>query len=55
MVNLQKRSSNSRVFAIIVLLAIIPAWFFYIGIQYAKTMFVLEGHAAVTQEYLSQN
>ena len=52
MVNIQKRSANSRFFAIIVLLALIPAWFFYIGIQYAKTMSVLKNNAEATASYL---
>lgn len=53
MPNLSQRSSHARIFAIIVLFALIPAWFFYIGIQYAKTLFVLDVHAAETIEMLS--
>jgi hypothetical protein len=55
MTNLQERSSTSRIFAFIVLLALIPAWFFYIGMQYAKTISILEGGNAASAEILSHN
>ncbi len=52
MTNLQERSAAARIFALIVLLAIIPAWFFYIGTQYEKTVQVLTSQSAEVTEAL---
>lgn len=42
MSNLQSRSAHARIFAIIILFALLPAWFFYIGVQYSETITVLK-------------
>ncbi len=44
------RSSTARIFSFIVLLGIIPAWFFYIGIKYQETMQVLEENRRAVEE-----
>ncbi|MEN9604681.1 MAG: hypothetical protein RJB39_366 [Candidatus Parcubacteria bacterium] len=53
MLNSQTRSAHARLFAIVVMCALIPAWCFYIGIQYSKTVTVLEA-APSPLELLSQ-
>ena len=47
-----QRSSNSRILSFIVLLGIIPAWFFYLGIQYWKTITVIEENQQMLEEYI---
>ena len=47
MSNLATRSAHARLFAIIILFALLPAWFFYIGIQYARTIAVLQQAPAI--------
>lgn len=56
MTNLQARSAGARLFAIIVLFALLPAWFFYIGIQYANTILVLDTPPVTVEqaEHISQ-
>lgn len=54
MPNLQQRSSHARLFAFLVLFAIIPAWFFYIGRQFEKTVSVLVNPVAQAAEILPQ-
>ena len=44
------RSSTARIFSIIVLLGIIPAWFFYIGVKYQETMDILEESRTMIEE-----
>jgi len=51
MTDLIKRSSTARIFSIIVLLGILPAWFFYIGVKYQETMDVLEEARRINEEY----
>jgi hypothetical protein len=43
-------------FAIIILFALLPAWFFYIGIQYANTIMVLDTPPVTVEqaEHISQ-
>jgi hypothetical protein len=49
--NQNHRSSVARIFSFIVLLGIIPAWFFYIGIKYKETVTILEESQRVTDAY----
>lgn len=49
MPNQIKRSSTARIVSIIVLFGILPVWFFYIGIQFDKTMKVLEDSQEIIQ------
>lgn len=46
------RSQTARIFSFIVLLGIIPAWFFYIGIKYKETMDVLEEARQMNEQYI---
>ena len=50
--NQNHRSSTARIFSFIVLLGIVPAWFFYIGMKYDETMKVLEESQKTTDSYL---
>lgn len=54
MSNLQERSGHARLFAILVLFAVLPIWFFYIGIQYEKTIRTLVGASAETSMALNE-
>ncbi len=44
------RSSTSRIFSFIVLLGLIPAWFFYLGVKYWQTMDILEESRRLAEE-----
>lgn len=50
--NQNHRSSTARIFSFIVLLGIMPAWFFYIGMKYRETMAVLEESQRVTESFV---
>ena len=50
-----EKSSQARIFAILVLFAIIPIWYFYIGKEYSKTRDILEGKHTELQSYLGSN
>ena len=54
MSKLNQRSSNARIVSIIVVFGLIPAWFFYIGIEYDKTMQVLQDNQAILDSQLSK-
>ncbi|MBC7981720.1 hypothetical protein H7X65_01435 [Candidatus Parcubacteria bacterium] len=49
-----KRSSTARIVSFIVLLGIIPSWFFYLGIKFKETLNVIDSNSdtAMLQEYL---
>lgn len=49
-----KRSSTARIVSFIVLLGIIPSWFFYLGMKFKETLYVLDtnGNTAMLEEYL---
>ncbi len=52
MSKLSQRSQTARIFSFIVLLGIIPAWFFYIGIKYKETIAILEDAQRINEEYI---
>jgi hypothetical protein len=54
MFNLNKdnRDSTARIISFVVLLGIIPAWFFYIGLRFSKTISTLADNKAKTENYL---
>ncbi len=43
------KSATARIFSFIVLLGIIPAWFFYIGMKFKETMVVLDESQKTSQ------
>lgn len=49
MPNQIKRSSTARIVSIIVLFGLLPAWFFYIGIQFDKTMQAIENSQEIVE------
>ncbi len=49
-----KRSSIARIVSFIVLIGIIPAWFFYLGVQFTKTLTVVSNNTATTENYLNK-
>ncbi len=51
MSKLTQRSATARIFSFIVLLGLLPAWFFYIGIKYKETMDVLEEAKRISEQY----
>ena len=51
--NKSKRTSFARIFSFIVLLGLIPAWFFYIGIKYAETKSVISDRQDELHAYLN--
>ena len=53
MKNQNEKSSVARIFSIIVLLGIIPAWVFYLGMRYNDTMSVVTERDRQLEEYLS--
>jgi hypothetical protein len=54
MPNQIKRSSTARMVSIIVVFGLVPAWFFYIGIQFSKTMQILENNQKISQIDISK-
>jgi len=54
MSNLNQRSSTARIVSIIVMVGIIPAWFFYIGVKYKETMNILDNKNVNLQVYLNK-
>lgn len=51
--NISKRSATARIFSFIVLLGLIPAWFFYIGVKYKETMNILEETQRMNERYIA--
>jgi len=49
-----KRSSTARIVSFVVLLGIIPSWFFYLGAKFKETLLVTANNNIATQEYLQK-
>ncbi|MBC7767128.1 hypothetical protein H7Y21_04005 [Arenimonas sp.] len=52
--NRQERGSIARIISFIVLIGIIPAWFFYLGVQFTKTLTIVSSNHEMTNEYLKK-
>jgi len=47
----QERSSIARIISFVVLLGIIPAWFFYIGVRYKETISIVSANDTAKDSY----